>query len=645
MNRITTAVIVLVCFIQSMLAGGQTPAASLHTKNKKSIALYQQAEALQQQRKWNEAISLLDAVIKKDTGFVEAYYKVGAMYMAMGNKAFAKRYFCKGSDLYPSVKAFAGAYYTAGELCYGEGEYEKSKRYFQYAVNVQPNEKKITEQAPLYITRCDYALDLMKHPVDFKPELMPAPINNFFAQSHPVLTADGKTLYFTTLNGMSRTDDENIVVSTWVNNAWSEPVSISDNINTKGNEGTCSISMDGNSLVFVGCGKADGLGSCDIYISYRVNGIWSKPVNLGPAINSPSWDSHPSLSADGRTLYFVSARQGGYGKEDIYVSHMNDQGIWQPSVNAGPTINTAGTEFSPFIHADGITLYYSSNGLLGMGGLDIFYTKGADTSWTKPVNMGYPLNTYLNDETLFITVDGKKGYYSRFEGVNVNYNSRIFLYQFDVPASFKPEKLSTFSQGHIYDKVTRQALGARVELIDIESGKITQAVQSDSITGAYTIVITEGKEYALYVNRKNYLFESLNFDYKTPSNFNALTLDVYLTPISSGSHVTLNNIFFPTNSYVLEDKSIIELNKLIAFININPKQRIELSGYTDNVGAADANMKLSTMRAKAVYDYLIAHGIKANSITYKGYGSSNPTADNATEEGRQKNRRLEIKIL
>ena len=168
---------------------------------------------------------------------------------------------------------------------------------------------------------------------------------------------------------------------------------------------------------------------------------------------------------------------------------------------------------------------------------------------------------------------------------------------------------------------------------------------SDSITGEYTIVITEGKEYAVYVNRKQYLFESLNFDYKVAKNFDPLTLDIYLIPIKTGSRITLNNIFFQTNSYVLENRSLVELNKLISFIYLNPKQRIELSGYTDNVGSVEANMKLSTMRAKAVYDYLISKGIKPAFISFKGYGASSSIADNTTEEGRQKNRRLEIKIL
>jgi OOP family OmpA-OmpF porin len=623
----------------------QTPAANLHTKNKKSITGYQEAEFLQQQRKWNEAITLLDAVIQKDTGFVEAYLKAGSLYMAMGNKTAAKRYFNKASDLYPSVKSFAGAYYTAGELNYNEGAYEKAKHYFQLALDAQSTDKKIIEFAPRYIERCKFAIDLMNHPVDFKPVLLGPPINTLFSQSHPVLTADRKTMYFTTLTGLSRQDNEDIVMTTNVNGVWTEPKSISSNINTPANEGTCSISMDGNSLVFVGCGKPDGLGSCDIYISKKVNGVWSTPVNLGPAINSATWDSHPSLSADGRTLYFVSARKGGYGKEDIYISHLNDRDEWMPAFNAGPSINTAGTEFSPFIHADGTTLYFSSNGWMGLGGLDIFYTIGADTSWSKPKNLGYPLNTNLNDETLFITVDGKKGYYSRFKGESINYNSGILMYEFDVPDSFKPEKASTYAQGHIYDKVSKKPLGARVELIDITSGNVSQEISSDSITGEYTVVITEGKEYAVYVNRKQYLFESLNFDYKKSQNFNPLTLDIYLTPIKVGSRVTLNNIFFATNSYELEEKSLVELNKLINFINVNPKQRIELSGYTDNIGSVESNMKLSMMRAKTVYEYLISKGIKSTSISYKGYGANNPVADNNTDEGRQKNRRLEVKIL
>jgi len=645
MNHIYQTLFCIIFSVITLSIQAQTPATALHTKNKKSISLYQQAEALIQQRKFNEAITILNTIITKDPTFPEPYFKVGSIFMLMGNKTDAKAYFCKGSDVAPDVKSFAGAYYTAGELSYNEGEYDKAKTYFNYALNVQPTDKRILDQAPVYLSKCDFALNLMKNPVAFSPVKMPDIVNSSFAQSHPVLTADGKTMYYTSLSGLTRLDHEDIVMSTFSNGQWSVPKSISDKLNTKDNEGTCTISMDGNTLVFVCCGRADGLGSCDLYISKKTNGQWSSPINLGSSINSSTWDSHPSLSADGRTLYFISARKGGFGKEDIYFSHLLDDGQWSQAMNAGKTINTSASEFSPFIHADGTTLYFSSNGLPGMGGLDLFYSKGFDTSWTTPVNMGYPLNTSKNDETLFITLDGKKGYYSRSDGTNVNFNSRIFLYEFDMPDSFKPEKLSTFAEGHIYDEVTRNPIGSKIELFDLASAKVVQSVLSDSITGEYTIVLTEGKEYALYISSKGYLFESLNFDYNKPAVFNPVTLDAYLKPIKAGANVALNNIFFATNSFTLEDKSLTELKKLVVFMNSNPAVKVELSGHTDNIGSSDANMKLSTQRAKAVSDYLITNGISATRIVYKGYAALKPIADNETEEGRQKNRRLEIKIL
>ena len=214
-----------------------------------------------------------------------------------------------------------------------------------------------------------------------------------------------------------------------------------------------------------------------------------------------------------------------------------------------------------------------------------------------------------------------------------------------MPDSFKPEKLSTFAQGHIYDDVTKKPLGSKIELFDLASAKVVQSVQSDSITGEYTIVLTEGKEYALYISSKGYLFESLNFDYNKPAVFNPVTLDAYLKPIKAGANVALNNIFFATNSFTLEDKSLTELKKLVVFMNSNPAVKVELSGHTDNIGSSDANMKLSTQRAKAVSDYLITNGIAATRIVYKGYAALKPIADNGSEDGRQKNRRLEIKIL
>jgi outer membrane protein OmpA-like peptidoglycan-associated protein/tetratricopeptide (TPR) repeat protein len=617
---------------------------NLHTKNKKSIAAYKQADLLQQQRRYNEAINLLDQVIKKDPTFPEAFFKVGGMFYAMGNKHEAKQYFCKGAEIIINEKAFAGAYFTAGELCYLEGEYENAKVYFQRALDVQPNDKKIIEQTPMYLRRCDFALEQIQHPLPFNPVKLPPVVNAYYIHSHPVISADQKTLVYTVRSGIGNNDDENIVMTKWNGIEWSAPVPISDKINTTNNEGTCSMSLDGSILVFVGCSRKDGFGSCDLYISNKINGEWTVPVNLGGNINSAAWDSHPSLSPDGRVLYFTSGRPGGLGKEDIYVSYMKEDGTWTKAKNVGAPINTPGSETSPFIHPSSGRLYFSSNFHLGMGGEDVFYSNLTDTAWSEPVNLGYPINTHLNDGTMFITIDNQKGYYSRFDNQN-NFMSRVYLYEFSLPDAIKPSKISTYAQGHIYDKSTKLPLSATIELIDLSSGKVIQKVNSDGKTGEYTVVITEGKEYGLFISKEGYLFESLHLNYRQPANFNPVSMDAYLSPIKSGENITLNNIFFATNSTTLEEKSLTELKKLVDLMQKNPLMKVELSGHTDNVGTDAANKTLSYNRAKAVHDYLVSQGIDSKRLVTKGLGASQSVADNTTEEGRAKNRRLEVKIL
>ncbi|MCU0417095.1 MAG: OmpA family protein [Cytophagaceae bacterium] len=630
------------CCIGQLLWAQTT--STLHTKNKKSIAAYKQAELLQQQRRFNDAINLLDQVIKKDPTFPEPYFKIGGMLLTMGNKASAKAYFCKGADILPNEKSFAGAYFTAGELCWLQGEYENAKVYFNRAIAVHPNDKKIQEQGPLYLKRCDFALDQLQHPIPFTAEKLPPIVNAFYIHSHPVLSADQKSMVFTARKGVGYNDDENMYWCTWNGTQWSAPVSISDKINTLNNEGTCTMSLDGSILVFVGCSRKDGLGDCDLYISRKIAGEWSTPQNLGSQVNSNAWDSHPSLSSDGRTLYFTSGRAGGYGSADIYVSYALEDGTWSKAKNLGNTINSKGSETSPFWHASGDRLYFTSDYHLGMGSDDLFYSEGKDTSWTTPVNLGYPINTHLSDGTLYITIDNKKGYFSRFENQN-NYTSKVFLYSFDLPKAIQPPIASTYAQGHIYDLVTKKPLSATIELIDLSTQQVIQKVSSDAKDGTYTIVITEGKEYGLYITKSGYLYESLYFDYKEPVNVTPVSLDAYLKPAASGANITLNNIFFDVNSVKLQDKSTTELNKLIAWMKENPNVRIELGGHTDNVGNELFNKNLSLNRAKAVSDYLISQGISAQRLVIKGYGAGAPVADNTTDDGRARNRRLEIKIL
>ena len=616
----------------------------LHTKNKKAIKYYALAESYVQGRQFDPAIEALENALKEDNQFVEAYFKLGGIYMLFAKTNLAKKYFIKGSDLDTNSVRSANAYYTAGEILIKEGEYASAKKYFQYVLNVNPNNKKLTQQVPKYLETCNFAIEAMKHPVPFKPVVLPPNINKLMVQAYPVLTADKKTLIFNARMAKSREDDENIFKSTMVNGKWGDPVPISTNINTQTNEGACSMSADGRTLVFASCNRKDGVGSCDIYVSYKEGEDWSVPTNMGKKVNAAGWDSEPSISADGKTVYFSSERSGGYGREDIYVTHKQENGSWGAAKNIGPVINTEGREVSSFIHASGSTLYFSTNNRPGMGEMDVYRSDRKDTSWSTPVNVGYPINTADNDATLFITADNEKGYYSIYDTKDYN-NMVSYLYEFDVPDILKAKHKSTYAQGKVYDADTKKPLKSDIELFNLATAQRMQWVTSDSVSGSYTVVLSEGMEYALHVGKKGYLFESIQFDYKNSRAFDPLTLDIYLKPIKKGATTKLNNVYFETNSYALDNRSTAELNKLLAFMKLNATTKLELAGHTDNVGNEADNLKLSGNRAKAVYDYLLSKGADKTRLSFKGYGKSQPIADNTSEDGRAKNRRLEVRVF
>lgn len=625
---------------------GTASAQQLSTTNKKAEKLFHEADGLFRQRRFDEGMQKLQDALKKDPNFTDAWLKIASVHMLYGEKQQAKEAFLKADAIEPESMKLVGAYSTLGTLFYENGEYETALPYFRKIQKLNPNNKKLLEDTDKLEKRCLYAIEAIKSPVTFKPKVMSDSINRYFVHSYPVLTADQNTIIFSKRNGLNRRDDEDIVVSKKKNGEWSSPLSISKAINTQFNEGACTMSADGKTLVFVSCNRTDGVGSCDLYISYFKAGEWTEPANMGSKVNSNVWDSEPSLSADGRTLYFASERRGGEGIEDIYVTNRNDDGEWAVPVNLGKTVNTPGREVSPFIHADGKTLYFSSEYHMGMGGFDIFSTVKLDSvTWSEPKNLGYPINTHASDASVFITADSKKGYYSIYEKIGNKLASRVLLYEFDVPEEIKPEHVSTYAKGTVRDAETKKPLQASINLYDLKSGKLVQSVQSDAVSGDYLVVLTEGTEYALYVDEVNYLFKSQFFGYEEKSSFDPVNLDIYLDPVKKGKGVVLNNIFFPTNSWELQDKSKTELEKIVLFLKNNPQVKIELSGHTDNVGSDSDNMKLSLNRAKAVHDYIASRGIPAARLTYKGYGETQPVEDNSTEEGRKKNRRIEFKIL
>lgn len=619
---------------------------NLSTKSKKAIELYTEADNFRVRGQFSQAINLLTQALDKDKGFVEAWYRLGIVYLSLKDFQQANKYLEKGLSLTNDPKKQKVFWYDLGESYFTMGDYDKAEQFISSFLKEEVANRQKIERANLLLRNIRFARENKEAASAYKQKKLSDTVNSFVLQYFPVLTADQQALIFTRRLGGGPNDDEDLVIAQKnARGRWMTPQSISENINTKLNEGTCTISADGRKLIFTSCVGRDGYGSCDLFESRKIGDRWTEPRNLGFAVNSPEWESQPSLSADGRTLYFVSDRRGGQGRRDIWVSTLNDKGEWTKAKNAGKPINTVYDEISPFIHVNNRTLYFASNGLTGFGGYDLFFTERDTTrGWGTPQNIGSPINNHEDQFSLFITADGKKGYYSHEESRPSGY-SVSYIYEVEIPEEHQIKFKSNYVKGIVRDKATREPLLAKIELFNLEKNEIESLVESDSVTGQYLIVLTQGAEYALYVNKKNYLFQSLNFNYSEVSNFEPITLNIDLEKAKAGTIAVLKNIFFDVDKYELKEKSKTELQKISKFLLDNPNIRVEISGHTDNSGAAAYNKQLSEKRAHSVYQYLIQNGLDQKRLTTKGYGPDQPIADNTTEEGRQQNRRIEFKII
>ncbi|MCJ8167404.1 OmpA family protein [Pontibacter sp. E15-1] len=640
-KSLLAAMLLVVCLVTA----GMSQNRKLSTSSSKAERLYEKADEYIRSRDFNRALEALAEAREKDPQFVEAYIKAANLQKMMGNKPAVYDLLQKGLQLVPYSPMYGGYYFDLADLQFERGEYAAAKENYEAYLKSKPKNAKLIEWSRSQVKTATYALEAMQRPVDFSPEQLPGTLNRFGLQYFPYATADQRYFIYTARASARPDHDEDIFISERVAGEWQDPVSISNNINTRANEGAATISGDGKTLVFTSCNRPDGQGDCDLYISFRTGKEWSKPKNMGSVVNSRAWDSQPSLSADGRTLYFSSTRGGGVGKEDIWVAHQHEDGSWQKPVNMGKAVNSLGRDMAPAIHTSGSTLYFVSDGHLGLGGLDVFKTsKGKNQKWTEPQNLGYPLNTHADEGSLFISADNKVGYYSRQETTDAGVPT-IQLYRFEVPAAWRSSENSTYAQGRVFDKITKKPLAAQVQLYNLEADSLVEQVSSDKINGEYTVVLTEGKQYALYVSAPGYLLNSVSFDYTSSKALSPVALDVYLEPIKAGAAVVLNNLFFDTGRYDLKPISKTELNKLIRFLELNGNVRMQIAGHTDDVGTEKDNQVLSEKRAKAVVEYLSANGIGKNRLSFKGFGESKPIVENTSEENRQQNRRIEMRVL
>ncbi len=474
-------------------------------------------------------------------------------------------------------------------------------------------------------------------------EELPKEINRYGLQYFPVLTIDERTIIYTKRDSNSQGADEDIVFSVKSDSGWTMAQSLSDKINSDQNEGASTVSADGRTLIFTSCDDGRTYGSCDLFISQKVGNEWSEPVNLGAVVNSSSWDSQPSLSADGRTLYFSSNRPGGYGKRDIWVSRY-DKDKWSVPVNLGESINGSDDEITPTIHANGQLLFFSSKSHLGLGGYDLFYSTKQNKIWEPAVNLSYPINTHNDEISIYVTPNGRFALYAK----ETQESGRVIkseIVKTKLLSGFLDVKPTSYITGRVFDEESGVSLHANLKLMNLQDSAEVYITSSDPSSGVYFLSITANTRYGVFIDMKNYLFDNLSIESKDNSILNPDTIDIALKPIKVGNSIVLENLYFDFDSYHLTENSQQELKELSAYLKENPELSFVIEGHTDASGANDYNHSLSLKRAQQVVDYLSAHGIAKTRMRAVGYGSTKPVSNETSLSRSAVDRRIVFRIV
>lgn len=473
-------------------------------------------------------------------------------------------------------------------------------------------------------------------------------INTPYPEMFPAISADTQTLYFTR---KVRNVDMDFYKSTEDScGGWFTGRNLGSPTNTPNHEAAQMISADGHYLFFMRCDNRSengwDQGGCDLYMSYTADSVWSIAQSFGATINTPAYEGMPCLSPDNRDLYFVSDKKGGYGGLDIWVSRF-ENGYWQKPRNLGAHINTAGDETAPFLHIDNQTLFFASTGLTGMGGADIFYSRRMDdTTWGRPKNMGYPVNTPANENSISITIDGERAYLaSDRDSVEGNYD----IYETALAEELRPVKVAVL-KGYTYDSLTKENLNnTRINIYDAESGSFLYRFVTNRGDGSFMITLPVGKKYAYNADRMSYKEMIDTIDLKGIDSGLA-TVIPYSIPLLPGSYRApvhdslVATVYFAKNSATLSEEANNAIYEAILPWLDDLSFNVIINSYTDNTGTPMINEELSAIRAGVVAKALEAYGISEYNITSYGWGEVNPVASNDTELGRDLNRRAEIVI-
>lgn len=600
------------------------------------------------EKKADEAEKLFKSLNTYDNGLkvckeaIEEDSTYARPYLLMGDASFRKKEFRTMAMAYKKLievcpDASEKAYYRLATYYFETKKYEEAIPVYKAFLELSPSDTVAADDAEVRMFRA-YAYS---HPVEFKPELLKG-VSTADPEYLPIISADNELCFFTrrfeyqSRNMLTPTSVEKFMISHNVNGKWErgEPLGFPFNKQNSGNEGGASITLDNLHLFFT----VNDKGNFDIYTSDSTLKGWTEPRSIGLANDPKLWDSQPSIAPDNRTLYFASFRDSVNLTCDIYVT-VKSNGAWNSAALLSSVINTTKNEKSPFIHSDGKTLFFSSDGLPGMGGYDIFYSKKDDKgNWGKPVNLGYPINTDADEVGFFVSTDGTKGYFASNQLGTGGYD----IYSFNLPDSLRPEKMVLF-KGNLKNEDNEVPDSARIEIKNIKSKQVEQ-IDYDAGSGKYAGVLEADADYILTVKKDDYAFNSRVIRAGSIET-TPVEIDFEMKKMKEGSAYNLNDILFESDSYRLTEVSKEVINDFAEFLKANPKLQVGIYGHTDNSGSAADNLTLSKNRAKAVYDYLVSVGISASRLSHEGFGQTKPVAANTSEKGKALNRRTEFVIL
>lgn len=601
---------------------------------------------------FSEATDILRSLNdKEEYPIVNYYLALTYIYKPDNNFTLAEQYLKKVIDACPDD--IPEAYFHLGKLAYTTNQKCDAINYFKKFLTYQGDFDTLFTEAKMLMKWSEEICKLINNPVPFNPRLVKG-ISSQLDDYLVSLSPDNEIAYYT-----RKTKDYQI------SGYKSEPAfqekfyfsyRISDNVfdngkempypfNRNENEGGATITGNNKELIYTVCKMVTSprqYYNCDLYSSKNIKGYWTDIVPLERVNRPDTWESMPSVTADGKELYFVSNRSGGVGGYDIYKSIKDENGEWSEPINIGKPINTSGDEKSPFIHTDTRTLYFSSNGRPGIGGYDIYYVKlNNNNEKTEVKNIGYPINTENDEVGFIVSIDGKYGYFSSNNIKNESLGGMDFYY-FSLYNEAKPEEV-ILVKGNLKSEDTTKPIKATVQIKSLESKRVTFIPVDED--GDYVASLLKNEDYLLTIKGEDIVYQSTYVAAKDSITAPVIKLEMEVQPIEVGMHYRLHNIYFAFNSADILSSSQKVLDEFIVFLNDHPTMTISIEGHTDNVGSDEFNLILSENRAKAVYNYLVNNGIDADRLQYKGFGKTTPIATNETEEGRAMNRRTEFVIL